>query len=146
MGVIDSTREVTVNIPAGIDDGNRLRLNGQGEPGPTGAPPGDMILTIHVAPSKEFRRQKYDVYSDMIIPFTTAALGGKVRVYTLYGEQVILVPEGTQPGSLFRLEGKGIPRLKGEGVGDHFVEFSVKVPRALTQPQIDALKTFEKLL
>ena len=133
-GRVKSTRSVTVNIPAGVDDGYRIRQDGAGDVPLMGAgPPGSLYVRIHVKPSKVWRRQGTNLFYPAVIPFYTAVLGGRVRVPTLDGTVDVRVPSGTQPGEEMILRGRGVPRLGGrktyENNGDLMVQFDVSIPR-----------------
>jgi molecular chaperone DnaJ len=123
-------KQLSVKIPCGIDDGKKIRLRGQGQPGLGGAA-GDLIITIHVAPHPHFKRVELDIYSSATIDMVTAALGGKIRIQTYSsGEVELKIPAGTQPGKKFKLKGMGI-ELHGRK-GDHYVEVSVSIPENLS--------------
>ena len=111
-------RKITVKIPPGIDDGYQLRLNGEGETPPHGGAPGDLYVIIHVAPHQYFKRRDDNLLYDLKIPYPQAALGAEVEVPTLDGETTLNIHAGTQPGEIFKLESRGMPRLRGRGRGD----------------------------
>lgn len=138
-------RSITVKIPAGVDDGTRIRLAGQGHMGDPGAPPGDLYIITRVRPHPQFTRQGEDVYSDLVLGFAQAALGTSITVPTLDGEETVQIPAGTQPGQEIRLRGKGIPRLQSRGRGDHILRVTVQVPRDLDQKQKELLMQFAEL-
>ena len=129
-----------IKIPAGINDGETIRLSGQGEAGEKGAPAGDLYLRIRVRPDKRFERDGYDIRSRLEISFTQAALGDKIEVETVEGPVSLKIPAGTQSGTTFKLKSKGITRLQGSGRGDHFVKIHVKTPTNLTRKQKESLK------
>lgn len=143
-GRVARTRSITVTIPAGIDDGQTISLNGQGEPGRRGGPNGDLFVVVHVKPHKLFRRKGYDLSLDHSISFATAALGGTITSPTLEGDMEYTVPAGTQPGEIVRIPGKGIQRLRQNGKGDMFVRLVVEVPRKLSDKQKELLIQFEE--
>ncbi|MDR2460518.1 MAG: hypothetical protein LBE38_07030 [Deltaproteobacteria bacterium] len=126
-GVVMGTKELSTTIPAGAEDGQKLRLKGNGAPGEGGGPPGDLFLIVKVQPDPDFRRVKNDLYVDRKISLYTAMLGGQVEVRTLSGRSNLKVPAGTQNGAKFRIKGKGIAPAKGK-VGDMFVTFKVVLP------------------
>lgn len=132
-------RKIKVNIPAGVDNGNVLPLRGQGEAGSNGGPSGDLYLNIRVAPHSLFKRKDIDIYVDSHISFAKAALGTELKVPTIDGEAKYEVPSGTQSGTVFRLRGKGVPRVNGHGRGDQYVNVIVDVPKSLNQKQKEAL-------
>ena len=135
VGVSRERKSLDVDVQAGVDDGEVLRLQGQGEAGLRGGRGGDLYIKIHVRPDPRFEREEYDVRVRAEIGFTTAALGGVVSVPTLDGEAEVKIPAGTQSGVEFRLKGKGIPRLKSSGRGDEIVMVVVKTPKHLTKEQ-----------
>lgn len=135
QGVTLVDRELTVNIPAGVDDGVRMRLAGEGEgAGPRGDR-GDLYVFISVKPHEVFQRDGADVHMHLDIPFSSAALGAELTVPTVHGEEQVEIPAGTQAGTVLRLRNKGIPRLQRGGQGDHFVTIGVSVPDKLKRDQ-----------
>jgi molecular chaperone DnaJ len=140
-----TTKEKTLNvtIPAGVEDGMRIRLSGEGQAGLRGAPPGDLYLFISVAPHRIFQRDGANIYCRVPIPMTTAALGGTIEVPTVDGARArINIPTGTQTGNRFRLKDKGMSVLRSDQRGDMFVEAFVETPVNLTKKQKDLLKDF----
>ena len=142
-GRVTRERKVVVNIPAGVDTGTTLTVRGEGEAGMRGGPNGDLYVKINVKPHKLFVRKGYDIHLGMNISFTTAVLGGEIEVPTLSGTAKLTIPEGTQPGTVFRIKGAGIPYLRGTGKGDLYVTAKVEVPRKLTEKQKELLRQFE---
>ncbi len=142
-GKVRTSRRRTVRIPAGIDNGQIVTIRGQGEAGERGGPAGDLLLVIHVEPHKLFKRRDYDLYLEIPLTFTQAALGAEVDVPTLERPVKYRFPEGTQPGQTFRIKGAGIPKLQQNGKGDLFVTASVEVPRRLSEKQKELLRQFE---
>jgi molecular chaperone DnaJ len=134
-GRMNRERALTVKIPAGIATGQRLRLYGEGEHGSAGGPAGDLYVVVHVQEHAFFHREGDDLYCELTIPFHTMALGGDVKVPTLNGREELHVPGGTQPGSRFRVRGKGMPNVSGRGYGDLHVIARVSVPKKLTKEQ-----------
>lgn len=128
-------RRLKVNIPAGVDTGQQIRLTGEGNIGTNGGPPGNLYVVIEVEPHKFFKRHNYDILLEMDINFTQAALGTRIEVPTIDGVDHIDVPAGTQPGAVFRLRGQGIPFLKRNGRGDQIVVANVTIPRRLNSKQ-----------
>jgi|TARA_B100000315_G_scaffold147598_1_gene136571 molecular chaperone DnaJ len=128
-------RKLTVKIPAGISTGQRLRLQGEGELGEQGAPPGDLYVVVHVAEHSFFHRDGDDLLCVVPIPYPTLVLGGDVSVPTLNGNEEVAVPKGTQSGARFRLKGKGMPNVTGRGHGDLLVEVQVDTPRRISKEQ-----------
>lgn len=132
-------RRLEVKIPKGVDDGARIRLTGEGAPGPTGKR-GDLYLIARMQPDPQFERKGDDLYVDVTVPFTTAALGGDARVPTLTGGATMTLPPGTQGTQKFRLAGQGMPRLRGGGRGDLYARIRVSVPKHLTERQRELIK------
>ena len=139
-GRIRKNTRIVVNVPAGIDNGQTISMRGEGEAGRRGGPRGDLFVTITVRPHKLFRRKGYDLYLDMPVSFTTAALGGEIVVPTLNGSVKYTVPAGTQSGATFRLREQGVQRLQSQGKGDLFVTVTVEVPKKLTDEQRELLE------
>ena len=136
------TREkekVKVRVPAGIDDGMQLRLDGLGEAGRDGS--GDLYVIVRVKPNKHFKRNNSDLWIDVPISFSQAALGDKIEVPTLFGKAKLKIPSGTQSHTIFELKGEGIPRLRG-GKGNQMVRVIVDVPKKLTKKQKELLQEF----
>jgi molecular chaperone DnaJ len=144
-GRVQQRRKIKVRIPAGIDDGARLRSSGHGEAGLRGGSPGDLYVVVHVRPHELFLRQGDDLLCEMPISFPTAALGGEIEVPTLHGPARLHIPPGTQNGTVFRLRGKGMPNVHGHGTGDQHVRVTVEVPTRLSRPQRDKLQEFAAL-
>jgi molecular chaperone DnaJ len=144
-GLVKVSKKVAVKIPAGVDNGSRLRLTGEGESGAYGGPPGDLYVFIHVEPHNFFRRDNTDVICQVPISFIQAALGDKVEVPTLNGKKVLAIPKGTQPGEVFRFRGEGIPSLRNGHRGDQIIQVLVKTPTHLNKKQEALLKEFAKL-
>ena len=128
-------RSVTVTIPPGVDTGNRLRVAGEGEGAGAGAGRGDLYVFIAVREHDHFQRDGADVYSQLEIPISDALLGAKITVDTLHGEETFDVPRGTRSGTVVRLRGRGIEHLGRRGMGDHFVQVSLAVPKKLSKAQ-----------
>ena len=141
-GHVRKTRKIKVNIPAGVDTGNVMPLRGQGNHGTNDGPPGDLYVRINVAPSKKFVRKGNDIYIDAHISMGKAALGTEITVATVDGDVKYTIPAGTQSGTLFRLKGKGIPRVNSSGRGDQYVKVIEDIPKNLNEKQKDALKAF----
>ena len=137
-------RILSVNIPAGIESGMRLRLSNEGEHGVNGGPPGDLFVAITVKPHPVFTRKGNDIVCDVPVSFITAILGGKVEVPTLKGSTVIKVPPGTQHDKALRLKGLGVPSLKGQQTGDQVFKVKIQLPSKLTARQKELLMEFAK--
>lgn len=132
-GTERKTRQKKVNIPAGVDDGTRIRLTGEGQPGQNNGPPGDLYILIHVRPHKYFRRRNHDILLDLDVNIAQATLGANVEVPTVDGDVKLKIPSGTQPGSVIRMRGKGVPRLRNNGRGDQLVVVNVRIPESLEE-------------
>lgn len=133
QGVHSKINTVKVKIPAGIDDGQSIRLSGKGEAAVHGGENGDLYIQVHVQPSKIFKRDGFDVYTEKEISFSEAVLGAEVNAETIDGAIKIKVPEGTESGQLIRLRGKGINEINGRGRGDHYVRVKIKVPKKVSK-------------
>ena len=134
-------REISVRLPAGVADGNQLRIPHEGEPGARGGPPGDLYVQIHVRPARGLRREDDDVLSEARISFPQAALGTQIAIPTIWGEETLRVPPGTQPHTILRLRNKGFPVLRGHGRGNHLVRVLVEVPKRLTHRERSAIES-----
>ncbi|MGL5380834.1 molecular chaperone DnaJ [Clostridium sp.] len=141
-GQTRKNRKITVNVPAGVDTGNVMPLRGQGEHGKNDGPPGDLYIRINVTPSKKFVRKGNDIYIDAHISMAKAALGTEITVATVDGDVKYNVPSGTQSGTLFRLKGKGVPKVNSSGRGDQYVKVVVDIPKSLNDKQKEALRMF----
>lgn len=129
------TRTKVVNMPAGVDTGTQIRLAGEGQPGASGGPHGNLYLVIQVKPHKYFRRRDDDILLDLDINVAQATLGADVEIPTVDGPEKLRIPAGIQPGKVLRLRGKGVPRLRGSGRGDQLVLINVEIPARLTAQQ-----------
>ncbi len=146
-GVIAKKRTIEVSIPAGIDDGQAVRLSGQGEPGTNGGPRGDILVEVTVKPHPIFQRDGMDLYSNVPLPFTKAALGGDMRIKTIDGDVMYTVNPGTQTDTRIRLRGKGVPSIRNASTrGDLYVNFVVQVPSKLTKEQREILEAYDRTL
>ncbi len=142
-GTVHKSRTLDVKIPAGVDDGTRLRLAGQGEAAPNGGTPGDFYLDIHIAPDARFERNGADLISHIDIPFTTLALGGEIEVETIDDKKLsVKVPSGTQVGEKLRVRGHGMPTGRSGSFGDLYISVGVHVPTKLTEKQKKILTEF----
>lgn len=141
-GAVHRRRKIKVKIPAGVDDGFRVRLAGEGEAGERGGPPGDLYVFISVRPHEIFTRHGNDIACEIPISFTQAALGDEIEVPTLSGRAKLKVPEGTQSGTRFRLRGHGVQDARGYGKGDQYVTVRVVTPTRLSARQRELLKEF----
>ncbi len=145
-GSVRRNTTVSVNIPAGIDDGQTLSLRGSGHRGSNGGPSGDLLVTVQVAPHPFFERDGFSIIYNMPISIVQAALGDEVQVPTLDGKVKYNIPEGTQTDTVFRLKGRGIPHLNGGGRGDQFVKVRVETPTNLSSEQKELLREFGQTL
>jgi molecular chaperone DnaJ len=141
-GQVRRTRSIDVKIPAGVDNGTRLRVSGEGEAGLRGGPRGDLYVYIHVRPHKDFARQGNDLICEIPVTFVQAALGDEIEVPTLEGNISLKVPEGTQSGTVFRLRGRGVTDVSGYGRGDQHVRVKVVTPVKLNERQKELLREF----
>ena len=142
MGSVRRAKKMTVKVPAGIDDGQTISRQGYGNAGVNGGPAGDLLISVIVRPHAIFERDGTSVLMEQDISYAQAVLGAEVEVPTLDGKVKLTIPEGTQPGAVFRLRGKGIPYLRGSGRGDQFVSVNVVVPKNLNNHQKEALRAF----
>lgn len=142
QGEVKTRRKIHINVPAGVDDGFRLRVSGEGEPGKNGGPPGDLYVLLRVKPHEFFEREDEDIHCEVPLTFVQAALGDEVEVPTLDGKVKLKIPAGTQTGTYFRIKGKGVPRLRGYGRGDQHVQVRVVTPVNLTERQREILQEF----
>ncbi len=140
--VVRDAKDLELNVPAGIDDGQTIRLHGEGEAGAHGGTAGDLYVTVRVRSDPRFRREGVDVRSDVTVTFSQAALGATVETPTLDGNASVKIPPGTQSGRTLRLKGKGAARLHGHGRGDHLLTVTVKTPERITKKQREL---FQKL-
>jgi molecular chaperone DnaJ len=144
-GVIQRRRKINVVVPAGVDDGHTLRLRGEGDAGENGVPPGDLYVVINVRPHPVYSRRDADIVVEAKVGVIAASLGTEIQVPTLYGGVVLSIPAGTQPGTVFKVKGKGMPRIGSGGKGDEYVRVNVVVPRNLSREQKDVLKKLGEL-
>ena len=142
-GRVRKTRTLSVKVPAGVDDGDRIRLSGEGEAGRNGGPPGDLYVEIRINPHKIFLRDGADLSCEVPISFSTAALGGEVELPTLEGNVSLKVPAGTQSGKVFRLRGKGVTTVRDPRKGDLFAKVALETPVNLTNEQKELLAKFD---
>lgn len=145
-GRISKTTKLDIKIPAGAETGTNLRVPGGGEAGDRGADSGDLYIIIHVKHHKIFQRQGDDLFLEIPITFSQAALGAKIEVPTLEGKAELKIPAGTQSGTILRMKGKGIPFLHGSGKGSQLIKVNIKTPKSLNKKQKELLKEFDKTL
>ncbi len=145
-GRVRDTKTLSVKIPAGVDNGDRIRLSGEGEAGEHGAPAGDLFVEVSVKPHKIFTRKGSDLYCEMPISFVTAALGGELEVPTLTGKGKLRIPKETQTGKLFKISGKGVKSVRSNTTGNLLVRITVETPVNLSKEQISLLEKFQASL
>ena len=144
-GKVRIKKTTTIDIPAGIDNGQVLNVSGHGNTGLNGGPPGDLKVVVSIKPHPYFKRDGFDVWYDKHISIVEATLGADTKILTLEGDAHLTIPAGTQPGDVFTLKGnKGIQRLHGYGKGDEHVRIVVDIPKSVTAEQKELLKKFDK--
>ena len=143
-GRVRRLRKIRIQVPAGVDDGHTLRLRGEGEAGEAGTPPGDLYVVVNIPEDPVFKRRDSDLYVEAHVNAVDAMLGTELRVPTLYGDTTLDIPSGTQPGTQFKIKGKGLPRLNSFGKGDEYAVVMVDVPRSLNGRQKDLLKQLQR--
>lgn len=146
QGRVQDTKKLSVKVPAGVDDGDRIRLSGEGEAGGPGAEPGDLYVQVHLKKHAIFERKGNDLYCEVPIAFVTAALGGEVRIPTLDGEVKLKIAEGTQSGRMLRLAGKGVKGIRSRSAGDLMCQVMVETPVKLNAEQKETLRNFSDQL
>ncbi len=144
-GAVKKQKTLSVKIPAGVDEGDRIRLSGEGEMGANGGPPGDLYVVMHLKPHAMFKRDGTNLHCDMPVSIATAALGGEIEIPTLDGQAKIRIPPETQTGKVFRLRGKGIKQVRGSGHGDLMCHVYIETPVNLTARQRELLLEFESI-
>ena len=146
-GFVKNKKTIEVSIPAGIDNGQSVRIRGKGEPGTNGGSRGDLLVNVTVDRHPIFRRQEYDIYSTMSISFAQAALGGNITIKTVDGDVTEYIKPGTQTDTRIRLKGKGVPTIRNKNIrGDHYVTLVVQVPERMTEEQKDLLRKFDEAM
>jgi len=144
-GRVEKEKTLEIKIPAGVETGSRLRVNGEGEAGVNGGPTGDLYVVLHVAEHETFERQGANLYSAVPVTFAQAALGAEIKVKTLEGEEDLKIPAGTQTGTVFRIKSQGMPALGGRGKGDLFVAVTLITPKTLTKEQRKLLEQLAEI-
>jgi molecular chaperone DnaJ len=144
-GKVREPRRLNVKVPPGVDAGSRLKMTGEGDPGTGGGPPGDLYVVLDVQPHEFFQREGADIYCEVPLSIAQAVLGSELEVPTLDGAETIKVPAGTQPGTSFRLKGKGVPRLGARGRGDQYVIANIVIPKNISKRQKDIIEEFDGL-
>jgi molecular chaperone DnaJ len=146
QGLVQKTKQIKVTIPAGVEDGNKLRVRGEGDAGPNGGPPGDLYIFLKVKADPKFRRDGPDIYSDASISYVDAILGASIACPVVDGEVTIKIPAGSQPGQVMRLKGNGAPKLGNPSVrGDHYVTINIDIPKSLSREEEDLVKQLQEL-
>jgi len=141
QGVYRGQEKMKVRIPAGISEGEAIRLSGKGHAGNKGQSSGDLLLRIRVEKSKDFVRRNYDIWSEINISVKQAILGDKINIETVHGNVVLKIPEATQSNTTFKIKGKGVPKLRGAGNGDHFVNVKIIIPKNLSKKDKNILES-----
>jgi len=144
-GRLKKHKTLSVKIPTGVDEGDRIRLSGEGEAGVNGGPPGDLYVVINLKEHSVFQREGNDLHCEMPLSFSTAALGGEIVIPTLDGEAMIKIPAETQTGQVFRLRGKGIKGVRSNSHGDLMCHMVIETPVRLTERQKELLREFEEI-
>ena len=144
-GHVRKTKDIELKIPEGIQSGMSIRLEGYGGAGQNGGPNGDLYITFNVLPHKTFKRQNNDIYLDIPISFTQAALGDTIEVPTMWEAEKLRIPAGTQSETVFKIKGKGVKNPKGLGRGDQYVTVHVKTPSNLSKEEIELFKKLESV-
>ena len=146
QGVTSKSKQIAVTIPAGIEDGNKLRVRGEGDAGPKGGPSGDLYIFLKVKPDSRFRREGPEIYSEENISYVDAILGASIKTPVVDGEVTIKIPPGTQPGQVMRVKGNGAPRLGNpDSRGDHYVTVNVDIPKNLSKEEADLINQLKEL-
>lgn len=145
-GIERKNRKKTVEVPAGVDSGTRIRLNAEGQPGMNGGPPGDLYLSLRVQPHKFFKRRENDILLNLDINIAQATLGADVEVPTVDGPAILEIPSGTQPGKVLRMRGKGVPYLRSDRRGDQLVIINTEIPKRLTAEQRELMEKMAESL
>ncbi|MFS0672860.1 molecular chaperone DnaJ [Ornithinibacillus sp. 179-J 7C1 HS] len=144
-GTVKKNKKIHINIPAGIDDGQQIRVAGKGEPGKNGGPAGDLYVVIQVRKHEFFTREGDHIFCELPLTFSQAALGDEVEVPTVHGKVMLKIPAGTQTGKVFRLKGKGAPNVRGYGQGDQHIKVRIVTPTKLTERQKELLREFNEI-
>ncbi|MEW9675814.1 molecular chaperone DnaJ [Lentibacillus sp. L22] len=144
-GTVKKQKKIHISIPAGIDEGQQIRVAGKGEPGVNGGPAGDLYVVVRVKAHEFFEREGDHIFCELPVTFTQAALGDEVEVPTVHGKVMLKIPAGTQTGKTFRLKGKGAPNVRGYGYGDQHVKVRIVTPQKLTDRQKELLREFNEI-
>ncbi|MDP2926882.1 MAG: DnaJ C-terminal domain-containing protein, partial [bacterium] len=143
-GRVQDIETIKVDLPAGVDNGQTIKISGKGEVAKKGGINGDLYIKVHLKPHKVFTRKRDDIYVDTEIKFSQAVLGGKIEIPTLDGDLKLKIPAGTESGQLFRLKAKGMPRLNGYGRGDEYVKINIKVPKKLSRKEEELIEKLKE--
>ena len=146
QGRTKATKTLSVKVPAGVDEGDQIRLAGEGEAGASGAPAGDLYVQVHLKPHDLFKRDGDDLHCEMPVSFATVVNGGEIEIPTLNGRANLKIPAGTQTGKVFRLRGKGVRNVRSHETGDLYCHASVETPVSLNKRQKELLDEFETSL
>lgn len=144
-GTVKKHKKIHISIPAGIDEGQQIRVSGKGEPGTNGGPPGDLFVVVQIKPHEFFQRDGDHIFCELPITFVQAALGDEVEVPTVHGKVMLKIPAGTQTGRTFRLRGKGAPNVRGHGQGDQHIQVRIVTPKKLSERQKELLREFNEI-
>jgi molecular chaperone DnaJ len=144
-GKVKNRRKINIKVPAGVDEGAQIRVTGEGESGTKGGPSGDLYVVIRVKSHEFFEREGSDIFCEIPLTFTQAALGDEIEIPTLTDKVKLKIPAGTQTNTFFRLKGKGVPHLRGYGQGDQNVKVTIVTPTTMTDEQRELLKEFARL-
>jgi molecular chaperone DnaJ len=144
-GKVNKNKTIHISIPAGIDEGQQIRVSGKGEPGVNGGPPGDLFVVIQVKQHKFFERDGDHIFCEVPLTFAQAALGDEIEVPTVHGKVMLKIPAGTQTGKTFRLKGKGSPNVRGYGHGDQHIQVKIVTPTKLLKKQKELLREFNDI-
>ena len=145
-GVQKRSKQLTISIPPGVEDGNRLRVRGEGDAGPKGGPSGDLYVFLSIKPDPRFRREGMDIYTEMSVSYLDAILGSTLRVPTVDATVDLKMPAGTQPGTTLRIEGKGAPKLNNVNMrGSHYVKVKVEIPKSISGEEQKLIEQLQKL-
>merc|ERR1719512_134593 len=146
QGTVSKTKQIKVTIPPGVENGNKLRVRGEGDAGPKGGPPGDLYIYLKVKEDSKFRREGPEIYSEESISYVDAILGASIKTPVVDGEVTIKVPPGTQPGQVMRLRGNGAPRLGNpDSRGDHYVTMNIEIPKDLSKEEEELITKLRDL-
>lgn len=146
QGLVQKTKQIKVTIPPGVEDGNKLRVRGEGDAGPNGGPAGDLYIFLKVKQDPNFRREGPEIYSDASVSYIDAILGAEIKCPVVDGEVTIKVPPGTQPGQVMRLKNNGAPRLGNPSVrGDHYVTMNVEIPKDISREEEELIRKLKEI-